>query len=171
MDQKGRESSYRKLFEMKPTSAFIAFMLISSLLSCSKDEDVSPSKLNHVGEKWKITSVNYNIIDQSLSNPANWFKTGTANNAGTFYFNGSEGSFNILIDDQRQEDYFGYTNDNGSVSIITVEQSISPSRFSQSIIAFTGDQEETTMQISGTFTKQGGVSQYVFTGDFVLTKE
>jgi hypothetical protein len=160
-----------KLFEMKPTSAFIAFMLISSLFSCSKDEDVSPSKLNHVGEKWKITSVEYTIVDQSLSNPANWVKTGTAANAGSFYFNGSEGSFDIVINDQRQEDYFGYTNDNGSVSIITVEQSISPSRFSQSVIAFSGDQEEATMQISGTFTKQAGVSQYVFTGDFVLTKE
>jgi hypothetical protein len=160
-----------KLFEMKPLSAFIALMIISSLFSCSKDEDVSPSKLNHVGEKWKITSVDYTIVDQSLSNPANWVQTGTANNAGTFYFDGSQGSFDILINDQREEDYFGYTNDNGSISIITIEQSISPTRFSQSVIAFSGDQQETTIEISGTFTKQGGVSQYVFAGDFVLTKE
>jgi hypothetical protein len=160
-----------KLFEMKPTSTLLALMFISSLFSCSKDEDVAPSKLNHIGDKWKITSVEYTIVDQSLSNPANWVQTGTATNAGSFYFNGAEGSFDIVINDQRQEDYFGYTNDNGSVSIITVEQSISPSRFSQSVIAFSGEQDQTTMQISGTFTKQGGVRQYVFAGDFVLTKE
>ena len=156
---------------MKTASALIALLFISSLISCSKDEDVAPSKLNHAGEKWKITSVEYTIVDQSLSNPANWVQTGTANNAGAFYFNGSEGSFDIVINDQRQEDYYGYTMDGSSVSIVTVEQSISPSKFSQSVIAFTGDQDGNTMTISGTFTKQGGISQYVFTGDFVLTKE
>src|SRR5688572_2125092 len=109
---------------MKTANAFLVLLCISSILiSCSKDEDVSPAKLNHTGEKWKITSVNYTIVDQGLSNPMEWVKTGTASDAGAFYFNGSEGSFDIVIEDERQEDYFGYTSDGGSVSIVTVEQS------------------------------------------------
>ena len=96
---------------------------------------------------------------------------GTANDAGAFYFNGSEGSFDILIDDVRQEDYFGYTINSGDVSIITVDQSVSPSKISQNIIAITGNQDGTSMTLSGTFTRQGTTQQYVFTGDFVLTKE
>jgi hypothetical protein len=150
---------------------FVLICISSALISCSKDEDASPSKLNHTGEKWKITSVDYTIVDQGLSNPLEWVKTGSANDAGAFYFNGSEGSFDIVIGNERQEDYFGYTSDGGSVSIVTVEQSFSPSKFSQNIIAFTGDQSLSTMTLSGTITRQGGLSQYVFTGDFVLTKE
>lgn len=141
-------------------------------MSCSKDDDPSPAhRLKHSGEKWKISSVEFTIVDQSLSNPANWFKMGTANDAGAFYFNGSEGSFDILIDDVRQEDYFGYTINSGDVSIITVDQSVSPSKISQNIIAITGNQDGTSMTLSGTFTRQGTTQQYVFTGDFVLTKE
>ena len=121
---------------MKPATVFFALLSVASIFSCSKDDDPKASKLDHKGDKWKITSVDYTIVDQSLSNPANWVQTGTATNAGTFYFNGSEGSFDILINDSRQEDYFGYTVDGSSVSIITVEQSLSPSRFSQSVIAF-----------------------------------
>lgn len=156
---------------MKTARALVALLLISSMISCSKDDDATPSKLNHKGEKWKIVSVDYNIVDQSLSNPMNWVKTGIAKDAGAFYFDGSNGSFNILINDDRLEDYYGYTMDGTSVSIVTVEQSVSPSHFSQNIIAFSGDVDGTTMEISGTFTRQGGLSQYVFTGKFVLVKE
>lgn len=156
---------------MKPVVAVVALFSISLLASCSKDDEVAPNRIKHVGEKWTITSVDYNIVDQGLSNPANWVQSGTANDAGAFYFNGAEGSFDIVINDKRQEDYFGYTIDGASVSIVTVEQSISPSKFSQSVIALSGDKDVTTMTISGTFTRQSGVGQYVFTGDFVLTKE
>ena len=113
----------------------------------------------------------YTIVDQGLSNPANWFKMGTATDAGAFYFNGNEGSFDIVINNERQEDYFGYTINNGDVSIITVEQSVSPSKISQNIIAITGSQDGSSMTLSGTFTRQETTQQYVFTGDFVLIKE
>ena len=156
---------------MKTTHALVALLFISSLVSCSKDEDVAPSRLSHSGEKWKIASVEYTIVDQSFSNPTEWVKTGTATDAGAFYFDGSKGSFNMVISDDRLEDYYGYTMDETSVSIVTVEQSVSPSHFSQNVIAFSGDVDGTTMTLSGTFTRQGGLSQYVFTGDFVLTKE
>jgi hypothetical protein len=160
-----------KSLTMKPTSVVIALLIVASFVSCSKEDDLAPSKLNHQGEKWNISSVEYTIVDQDFSNPANLVQTGTANDAGAFYFNGSQGSFDIVINNSREEDYFGYTMDGSSVTIITVEQSVSPSFFSQSIIAFSGDKSENTMTISGTFTRQSGLTQYVFTGDFVLTRD
>lgn len=156
---------------MKTAHTLVALLFISSMISCSKDEDVAPSRLNHSGEKWKIVSLDYTIVDQSFSNPMEWVKKGTVNDAGAFYFDGSKGSFNMLINDDRLEDYYGYTMDESSVSIVTVEQSVSPSHFSQNVIAFSGDVNGTAMTLSGTFTRQGGLSQYVFTGDFVLAKE
>lgn len=149
-------------------------MLSGALLftACAKDDDAAPqAKLNHVGEKWAISSLEYTIVDQSLSNPANWVKRGTATNAGAFYFNGSEGSFDIIIDKKHTEDYFGYTKSESDISIVTVDQSISTARFSQNIIAFTGDVDGNTMSLSGTFTKQNLAQQYVFTGKFTLIKE
>jgi len=154
------------------TRILIFALVLFTALSCSKEDDPTPAhRLTHAGEKWKISSVQYTIVDQSISNPANWVKTGTASNAGAFYFNGGDGSFDILIDNERQEDYFGYNVDGVDVDIITVDQSISLSKISQNIIALTGEQDGSTMTLSGTFTRQGMTQQYVFTGEFVLIKE
>ena len=154
------------------TRILIFTLIVFGSIACSKSEDPTPAhRLSHTGEKWRISSVEFTIVDQSLTNPAQWVKTGTATDAGAFYFNGSDGSFDILIDNQRQEDYFGYSINGAEVSIITVDQSISPSKISQNVIAITGDQDGNTMLLSGTFTRQGTMQQYVFTGDFVLTKE
>jgi hypothetical protein len=155
---------------MKPFSLAFALVAMLTLSSCSKDGDIAPGTLKHTGEKWNITSVDYNIVDVGLSNPANWVNIGTATNAGAFYFNGSQGSFDIVIDGERQEDYFGYTIDGSSVTIVTIDQNISPSNFSQSVIAFTGEKVENTMTMSGTITRQSTSGEYVLTGDFVLTR-
>ena len=165
------EILHYQFVRMKTAHALVVIVLISSMISCSKDEDAAPSRLSHNGERWKIVSVDYTIVDQSFSNPMEWVKTGTASDVGAFYFDGSKGSFNMVINDDRLEDYYGYTIDESSVSIVTVEQSVSPSHFSQNVIAFSGDVDGTTMTLSGTMTRQGGLSQYVFTGDFVLIKE
>jgi hypothetical protein len=157
---------------MKTIFRLLTALTLAALISCSKDDDAIPgSKLEHVGQKWTITSVNYTIVDQSLSNPANWIQTGTASNAGAFYLNGSEGSFDILINKNRQEDYFGYSMDNSAITIVQIDQSVSTAKFSQSIIAFNGEQSSSSMTLNGTFTRQSTSGQYVFTGDFVLTKE
>ena len=94
-----------------------------------------------------------------------------ATNAGAFYFNGTEGSFDIVIDKKHTEDYFGYTENESGITIVTVDQNISASRFSQNVIAITGDVDEGTMTISGTITRQNVAQQYVFSGSFTLTKE
>ena len=155
------------------TTALLWFTCLTLLLSaCSKDDDAEPkAKLNHVGQKWVISSLEYTIVDQSLSNPAQWVKSGTTENAGAFYFNGTEGSFDIVIDKKHTEDYFGYTEEESGISIVTVDQSISATRFSQNVIAISGDIIGGTMTLSGTFTKQNIAQQYVFTGSFTLTKE
>lgn len=155
------------------TKVLLCFVWVSLVLSaCSKDDDAKPkSKISHVGQKWVISSVEYNIIDQSFSNPSQWYSSGTATNAGAFYFNGAEGSFDIVIDNKHTEDYFGYTENESGISIVTVDQNISASRFSQNIIAITGGVDGGTMTLSGTFTKQNMAQQYVFTGNFTLTKE
>lgn len=150
---------------------FLCTLICVSFFSCSKDDPAPGSKLNHVGDKWIITSVDYTIVDQNLSNPSQWFKNGTATNAGAFYFNGSEGSFDIVIDKNHQEDYFGFTQDGSEISIVTIDQNLSGTKVSQSIIAISGEAEATSMTLSGTFTRQNLAQQYVFTGSFVLTKE
>ncbi len=155
------------------TKALLWFVCVSLVLSaCSKDDDAKPeTKMTHVGEKWVISSLDYTIVDQSLSNPAEWVKKGVATNAGAFYFNGTEGSFDIVIDKKHTEDYFGYTENESGITIVTVDQNISASRFSQNVIAITGDVDEGTMTISGTITRQNVAQQYVFSGSFTLTKE
>jgi hypothetical protein len=152
----------------------LSFLLATSLFlfPCSKDKDENGPKLSHVGQKWRIASLDYNIVDMGLSNPMSWVQTGTATNAGYFYLNGSEGSFDIVINGSRKEDYFGYTTDGASITIIQVEQSFSPSRFSQNIITFSGEKDTDNMSLSGTVTSQAATNQYVFTGtNMVLVRE
>lgn len=155
------------------TEVFLGFICLSLFLSaCSGDDDAEPAaKLNHVGEKWTISSVEYTIVDQSLSNPALWVKSGTASNAGAFYFNGTEGSFDIIIDKKHYEDYFSYTEDETGITIISVDQSVSSSQFSQNVISISGDTDGTTMTLSGSFVNQNMAQQFSFTGSFVLTKQ
>ena len=155
------------------TKIFLWIACVSLLLSaCSKDDAAAPNaKMNHVGQKWVISSLEFTVVDQSLSNPAQWLKNGTATNAGAFYFNGTQGSFDIVIDGKHTEDYFKYTEVESSISIVTVDQNISATRFSQNVINISGNVEGTTMSLSGTFTKQNVAQQYVFTGTFTLTKE
>jgi hypothetical protein len=77
-----------------------------------------------------------------------------------------------MINGTRKEDYFGYTTDGGSITILQVAQSFSPSRFSQNIITFSGEKSTETMSLSGTITSQAVTNQYVFTGtNMVLVRE
>lgn len=154
---------------------FLAACLLFSVLltlSCSKDDDPS-SKFKHVGEKWIITSVTFNIINQKFNPPAQSFKNGTEENAGAFYFDGSNGSFDIQIPDNHKEDYFTWSEDgNGGVTIQSVSQSVGGSGVSQFTITLSGDKtSDTSMTLDGQITKQTSTEQFVMTGTFTLTKE
>ena len=161
---------------MKTAKNHITIFALLSLMfifgACSKDEDAVPKpKLTHTGEKWNIASVEYTIIDQNLSNPAQGLQNGTKTNAGAFYFNGSEGSFDIVIGKSRYEDYFSYSDEEGDVTIISIDQGVSGTKVSQNIIALTGERETTTINLSGTVISQDLTQQFVFTGTFELVKD
>ena len=161
---------------MKIAKYHIAILVLFSIMvivsACSKDEDALPkAKLNHTGEKWNIATVEYTIIDQNFTNPSEGLKYGTKSNAGAFYFNGIEGSIDIVIGKTRYEDYFSYSDDEGSVAIITLDQVVSGAKFSQHIIALTGERETTTINLSGTIISQDLTQQFVFTGTFELIKD
>ncbi len=141
-------------------------------LACSKESDPVPaSTLNHVGEKWTIVSLEYTMVDQNLSNPSQIATNGTVTNAGAFYFDNGKGSFDILINDTRKEDYFGYTETGTDVSITSIAQNAGSSNFSQNVIAMSGEKTSaTTITLDGTITKQSLTGQFVLTGTFTLQK-
>jgi ABC-type proline/glycine betaine transport system substrate-binding protein len=150
-------------------------LLVVSLFgqACSEDEPKKKeSTVNHVGTPWKISSVTYTLIDQNLSNPGQAVKTGTATDAGTFYFDGTKGSFDIKIEGIEKEDVFSYQEDAADVSITSVSQNVSGAALSQHVIALSGDKlTATTMTLSGTITKQSLTGQFALTGTFNLVKQ
>src|SRR5688572_216437 len=96
---------------MKTDKVFYALLMVALscvfLTSCAPDEEESDeNEVNHVGEKWNITSVEYIIIDQNLTNPGQGLKMGTATDAGAFYFDGSGGSFDITAAGYHLEDVY-----------------------------------------------------------------
>ena len=156
--------------------AFLFFVLALAALiwtACSKDDPKPKEKeINHVGDKWTINSVSYTLVDQNLSNPGQAVKTGTLANAGAFYFDGTTGSFDIEIEDVQKEDVFSVEDDAGDITIISINQSVGVSSFSQHVIAISGEQTSaTTMTLQGTVTKQSLTSQFVLTATFELLKE
>jgi hypothetical protein len=150
------------------TILFLAFTLV--LTSCSKDENEPAITIQHTGEKWNITSVEYNIVDQSLTSPT--IKTGTKANAGAFYFNSAKGSFDINIDNYHKEDVFGFTQSSSGISVTSINQSVSGSMVSQNVIAMSGEYNTaTTMTLQGSITKQSTSGQFIMTATFQLTKQ
>ena len=154
------------------TGIFSAFLVAILVSACFSGEIKSTKKkVTHVGEKWNITSVEYNIVDQKFSSGAQTIKNGTATNAGAFYFDGSQGSFDIVIDPYHKEDVFGYSENPPSITVNTIDQNVGGLTFSQSVIAFSGEKDGNTITIDGTITEQTTSSQFVLTGTFVLTKD
>jgi hypothetical protein len=155
---------------------FSSVVLISTLLlgACSKDDDPKQEdpNVNHVGEKWNITSATYNIVDQKFDPVSQNLKIGSKNNIGAFYFDGTNGSFEFDIDNIHKEDIFTFTDNSGDVTIVNVTQSIGTGSISQYVIALHGDKTSlTTMTLSGTITRQTTTSQFTMTGTFNLTRQ
>jgi hypothetical protein len=140
--------------------------------ACSEDDPKKQeSTVNHVGTPWKVSTVEYNMISQSLA--AQVVKSGTASNAGTFYFDGAKGSFDITIEGIRKEDVFTYQEDAADVTITNISQSVGGSAVSQNAITLSGDKASaTTMMLTGTIIKQSGAAeQFILTATFSLVKQ
>ena len=156
---------------MKSYAVYLLF-IVALVTGCNKDEDPDPNKNNveHTGDKWNIVSVEYDMINQDLSNPGQSILTGTATNAGAFYFNAGKGSFDITIEGVQKEDYYSYSESGTSVSIVSVSQNAG-SQTSQNVIALDGSKPtSTTMTLEGTITRQTLTSQFVLTATFQLVK-
>lgn len=152
---------------------FFIAAVSAALFSCSDDNEVKRKgdpDVSHEGEKWTITSVEYQLIDQSTSGQT--FKNGTKANAGSFYFvpGGPKGSFEMEVEGYNKEDVFNFTLDQGAVSIIDVEQSAGV-QTNQNILVLSGEATETEMVLSGTITKQSTTGQFILTLDMTLQKD
>ncbi len=151
---------------------YCLIMLISAaVLSCSEDElkRKGDADVTHEGTKWNIASVEYVLIDQTTTGQI--FKTGTKENAGAFYFvdGGNQGSFEMNIEGYNKEDLFAYTNDNGSISILDIQQNVGVTT-NQNILVISGDATATEMSLQGSITKQSTSGQFVLTVTLSLVK-
>lgn len=156
----------------KTLSLMFMLALCAFLAGCNKDEEPEPeNNIDHVGEKWNIVSVEYSMINQSLTNPSQLVQTGTATNAGAFYFNSGKGSFDVTIDKTNKQDYFSYSENGSDVSVTSVSQNVGGANFSQNVIALSGQKTSTTtMTLDGTITQQSMTGQFSLTATFTLQK-
>ena len=154
---------------------FVIALFAAVLVSCSDDEKTvkGDPDLTHEGVQWNIESAEYTLVDQNVSGGiGQTFKQGTKANAGTFYFvdGGEKGSFEMNIEGYNKEDAFAYTNSNGDVSIIAIDQQVGV-QTNQNVIALTGSSTETEITLSGTITKQSTSGQFVLELEMVLKKK
>lgn len=137
---------------MKSKMLFFFIAAVSAaLFSCSDDNEVKRKgdpDIAHNGEKWNITSINtYVVMDVSGTSVLN--KTGSASNAGSFYFNDAEnkGSFEFTVEGYNKEDYFKFTKDDAGVIVISsVEQAVGATT-SVNIIVISGEQTSETEMV------------------------
>ena len=154
---------------------FFAVIVSATLISCSDDEKTvkGDPDLTHEGAQWKITSVDYMLIDQGTSGSGmgQTYKSGTQSDAGTFYFvdGGARGSFEMGVEGYNKEDYFDYTVNGESVSIMTIEQNVGVST-NQNVIVLSGSKTETTMALSGSIVKQSTTGQFYLEVEIALEK-
>ena len=153
---------------MKFKMLFVFILALSAvMISCSEDEEKRKGDpdLTHSGVEWNIASVKYRLIDQSTgSGIGQTFKSGTKENAGTFYFvdGSANGSFEMNIEGYNKEDAFNYTDADGSISILTIEQSVGATT-NQNVLALNGTSAATEKTLSGTIVKQSTTGQFVLT--------
>jgi hypothetical protein len=151
---------------------FSLFVLPLALISCSEDEkevrkgdpDITHESAH---SQWNIVSADYTLIDQNTSGTVGQtFKTGTKENAGTFYFSDdlTSGSFEMNIEGYNKEDVFN------SNSIFSIEQNVGV-QTNQNILSINGDATATEMTLEGTIVKQSTTGQFMLTVSLSLVKK
>lgn len=155
------------------TRTLIPIIILTLLLAgCSKNEDPTP-KVVHTGDKWIITSVDYSLVDQHFNPVSMTVDAGTVSNAGAFYFDNGNGSFDITIKSTHLEDYFSYDENDPDISIVSIDQNAGGGTFSQNVISLSGSKDPDTLIITveGSIIKQSTSGQFTLTGTFTLEKE
>lgn len=155
---------------MKSRMYFFIVALISlAVISCSDDKEAKrkgDADITHVGAKWNIASVSeYSLTDVGMTSVTS--KTGSASNAGSFYFVEGErkGSFEMTIEGYNKEDFFNFESSNGSINIVNVDQSVGATT-NQNVLAISGEYVSDT-EIS--LTQVSIIKQSSATGVFTLT--
>lgn len=154
------------------------FVVSAALVSCSDDEKEvrkGDPDITHdaTHAQWNIASVDYTLIDQNTSGTVSQtFRSGTKENAGTFYFADdlTKGSFEMNIEGYNKEDAFNSTSDAGSISIFTIEQNAG-AQTNQNILSISGDATDTQMTLGGTIVKQSTTGQFMLTVSLSLVKK
>lgn len=155
---------------------FFVLALSATMISCSDDEEARKGDpdITHEGVQWNIASVEYTLIDQSTggSGLGQTYKAGTKENAGTFYFleSGAKGSFEMNVEGYNKEDAFNYTDADGSISIVTIDQSVGTTT-NQNVLALSGNSSDTEKTLSGTIVKQSTSGQFILTVEMTLVKK
>lgn len=155
---------------------FMTVVFAAIVVSCSDDDEKikGDPDLTHEGVKWNIKSADYTLIDQNTSGGAigQTYKKGTKLNAGSFWFvDGSEkGSFEMNIEGYNKEDAFYYSNDNGSISILKIEQNVGIAT-NQNLLSFDGMSTATEITLDGEIAKQTTSGNFVLTVSLTLVKE
>lgn len=150
---------------------FIFTIIGITLIGCEKDKHDDPG-IKHSGDEWLIDSVNWNVVDQNfMGGVGQTVKSGTSYHPASFYLkNDGGGSYEYDADIYHREGIFSYTINSDHISINYLEQNLSVN-FSQKVVAYSGTITGTRMEFDGTETEQTTSNQFVFTGEFYLTKK
>ena len=154
------------------------FVLSAAVISCSEDEEEvrkGDPDITHdaAHAQWNIASATYTLIDQNTSGTiGQTFKSGTKENAGTFYFSDdlTSGSFEMNIEGYNKEDVFQSTPNSGSINIINIEQNVG-AQTNQNVLSISGDATATEMTLDGTIIKQSTTGQFMLTVSLSLVKK
>lgn len=161
--------------KMKPV-LFMIVVSTAAVVSCSDDEKKvkGDPDLTHEGVQWNIKSAEYTLIDQNTSGSGigQTYKTGTKDNAGSFWFveGGEKGSFEMNIEGYNKEDAFYYSDDNGSISILQIDQNVGVAT-NQNVLSFNGTSTGTEITLDGEIVKQSTSGNFVLTVSLTLVKQ
>jgi len=148
----------------------------AAVVSCSDDDEKvkGDPDLTHEGVQWNISSAEYTLIDQSTSGGAigQTYKSGEKDNVGSFWFveGGEKGSFEMNIEGYNKEDAFFYSNDNGSVSVLQIDQNVGIVT-NQNVLSFNGTSTGTVMTLDGQILKQSTSGNFILTVSLTLVKQ
>lgn len=151
---------------------FFAVIVSATLISCSEDEEKMKGDpdITHEGAKWNITAINYVLIDQSTTGQV--MRTGSQG-TGSFYFvdGQTQGSFEMIMEGYNKEDFFTYTIDGASITVVTIDQSVGKTT-NQNVVALSGSViSDTERSLSGSIIKQSMTGQFTLNFDVSLVKD
>ena len=150
-------------------SILLISILTLGLASCSKDKKIE-NQLKKKDGVWNIDEVQWVTTEQIFFPFSQTVLLGTSYNVGTFTFDeDGGGSYDYTVNGKQRTGIFGYSVENEEVAIIKVEQGLFP--FYQSTTVYVGESTgKKTFYLDGSETYQDTARQFVFAGEFYLSR-